>query len=179
MKLKDILLTESVAVHGIGLFAYTVVVAEAFDALPDYDETAVKHWTALINSNDTMSKRVLYGIKLDYTDTLGAAGFEDTAFGDMVEDIKKNKHLTVYTKAAPHPGMTPEQNLKLRAVHDVLAHTAGNSKAYARHLLKKTNRFIYRCLQSYQRRLQHQRGVGSIRGPHPDCSARSHPCIVH
>jgi len=43
---------------------------------------------------------------------------------DMMEDVRKNHHLWVYTGGAPHALLSNEDNLKFRAVHDLFGHAA-------------------------------------------------------
>jgi len=48
--------------------------------------------------------------------------YKDSA--DMMEDVRRNHHLWVYTGGAPHALLSNEANLKFRAVHDLFGHAA-------------------------------------------------------
>jgi len=43
---------------------------------------------------------------------------------DMMEDVRRNRHLWVYTGGAPHSIWSDEENLRFRAVHDLFGHAA-------------------------------------------------------
>lgn len=126
MKISDIVkLNERVTKHGPELLIYAAVVAEAYEAAPRFEERAVAGYIALAKSNDVLLKRLQSDVKVNYT--------TDDPYNrhrDMVNDVVKNKNLTVWNGAdEAHPVMTNDQNTILRTVHDYYAHTGPNRKA--------------------------------------------------
>src|SRR5206468_2639072 len=64
-----------------------------------------------------------------------------TGSAAMMEDVRQNRRLRVYTGGEPHPYLSHETNNRFRAVHDLLGHSAwghefgkdGEMSAYAEH----------------------------------------------
>lgn len=135
MKFSQVL-TEEVSVHGVALFAYTITIAEAYAALPQFDKAALPAWEALIESDRKFAKQILGNIKVEFVpdDPYGNLVYKN--LGDMLHDITVNKHLSVFkTPLNTHPGMTPDENDTFRMVHDVLGHLGANSSTFYAHLL--------------------------------------------
>jgi len=64
------------------------------------------------------------GYKIDFTDD--PKSYED--LDALKKDVNENKHITVWTGEPPAHGlMSPEQNAKFRAVHDIIGHVQGDN----------------------------------------------------
>jgi hypothetical protein len=137
MRLREIL-SEGIVVHGIELFAYTVTIAEMYDALPEFEEDAVPAWEALVQSNDKLAQRILGDIDVEYYDENPYPKFNSNTYDDIIHDVLVNHKLKVFkTPDNTHPGMSAGQNDLFRALHDVIGHIGGNSQDFFSHLLKK------------------------------------------
>lgn len=55
---------------------------------------------------------------------VGSEDFEYESSKAMIDDIVNNHRLYVFTGGSPNPLMSPEDNIKFRAVHDYFGHSA-------------------------------------------------------
>jgi len=132
MKLSEIHeLTEGVEVHGKNLFAYAVVVAEAYAEAPMVEDRAVDAWRKIIQSNEKLAKRAFRTLDVEYV--------VDDPYdnvNDVIADITINNHLYVYKTPSEdsHPNWSAHENNVFRAIHDALSHAGGNSKSFQKFL---------------------------------------------
>lgn len=134
MLLKEIVkLAEGVEVHGKELFAYAIVVAEAYAEAPMVEDEAVEAWRKIIQSNEKLAKRAFRKLDVEYVveDPYGSVN-------DVIADIMINNHLYVYKTPSEdsHPGWSANENNVFRAIHDALSHAGGNSKSFRKFLKK-------------------------------------------
>ncbi len=114
-------------------------VADAYDALPDDDlanPAVQKSYAALAKEVEQQYDYLIdQGYRFEpfdgpdpYDEIAKARGIKKSEA--VMEDLRENKHLAVYAGDSEHPLLTPEQNWKFRAVHDVFGHAAeGNNFA--------------------------------------------------
>lgn len=93
------------------------LVADAYDQLPDHDPDAVESYKALIQHVEKMYKRMQSKVKVEYVD-----GQPYSSQKEMADKVKKTGVLQISTEHNDHDVFTPEQNLKMRAVHDYIVH---------------------------------------------------------
>lgn len=129
MRLESIL-NEAVVVHGYSLFAYAITLAEAFDAAPVYDPSAVPAWEAMIDSDTKLAQRVLGHLDVEYVKT-----DPYKSLNQLLQDVTLNHHLAVFQTQGTHPGMTGAQNDLFRALHDALSHVGANGAAFWHHYI--------------------------------------------
>ncbi len=96
---------------------YSKLVAEAYAAAPELDPSAVSSYESLAPFVNKMFKQLQSKVKVEFVD-------EDPYENDeeMRQDVLQNKILKVFTGGTEHPIFDPELNVKLRAVHDWMAH---------------------------------------------------------
>lgn len=113
--------------------------AAEYDKLPVNDPAAKPAYDALNSEVEEQYQRLQKaGYKFEFTDK---DPYKNSA--EMMKDVRENKTLKVFKTSGDqaHPYMTPEQNDKFRAVHDLLAHAgpgnqfgpAGEENAYRLH----------------------------------------------
>ena len=117
---------------------YAGLVADAYEAAPEYDESALASFRALIDHavNKLYPKIIGSGIDVQFVDS---DPYEDR--DQMADDVKRNKVLKISSMFNDHPVFSPEENLKFRAVHDYYTHIVcdqdfglrGELKAYNTH----------------------------------------------
>jgi len=132
MILQDIYkLLEGVEVHGKELFAYAVVVAEAYADAPMVEDEAVDAWKQIIQSNERLAKRAFRKLDVEYVDK---DPYDNV--NDVIADITINNHLYVYktTSEDSHPSWSAHENNVFRAIHDALSHAGGNAKSFQKFL---------------------------------------------
>lgn len=117
---------------------YAKLVAEAYEAAPDFDESMLPSYKAMIDH----AENVLYpqilgkGIDVQFVDYDPYQNRDE-----MANDVINNKVLKISSLFNEHPVLTEEQNLKFRAVHDYYTHIVcnqdfglkGELKAYNTH----------------------------------------------
>lgn len=122
MLIKELL--ESVSEHGYRLAAYCIVVAELWKDAPLFDPTVAHLWAELAEHNETMLKRIMSGVNIEFTDEDPYKNIKHMMF-----DIIKNKRLKIFKSTEDsHPGLSPEENNFLRSIHDYLGHYLPNKK---------------------------------------------------
>lgn len=106
--------------------------AEAYEALPEWDDAAKPNYDAFITELDvqyeTLTKEL--GIKVEVMDT---DPYPDVQA--MMADVRDNRTIKVLsTKATPpgHAYLTDDENDRFRAVHDAFGH-AGTGRGFDRH----------------------------------------------
>lgn len=123
---------------------YIKLVAEAYDLAPDYEQSAVKHWDALKESNYLLFRRIKNKFNLIFvTEDIGKVGtlkisgtdypIEYISGGqpyetqpEMVQDVKQNGTLKINIDYSEHPVFSVEDNVVMRTVHDYIVHILGN-----------------------------------------------------
>lgn len=115
------LINEAINLPSKDLFIYAMVVAEAYDAAPDYDPRVEKGFDELVKSIERMEKQINKKVNVQWTE-------DDPGFKDILQH-EKSGNLPIYTGDSEHPVFTPEQNQKFRLVHDYMTHIAKNRKA--------------------------------------------------
>jgi hypothetical protein len=114
----------------------TKAAAQAYGALPDFDERAVPHFKAMAHETekqfDHLTKPVRRGGLGVQVDVSTKDPYKGPA--DMMRDLHENKHLEVYSTAASgsHPYFSNLQNDQFRAVHDAFGH-GGTGRGFDRH----------------------------------------------
>jgi hypothetical protein len=112
-------LEEKMSLKSYGSFCE--LVADAYDELPDYEPEAVASYKALIQHIEKMFKRMLSKVKVEFV-----KGQPYSSQKEMAEKVKETGVLQVSTDFNEHDVFSPEQNLKLRAVHDYIVHILSN-----------------------------------------------------
>jgi hypothetical protein len=117
---------------------YAKLVADAYEAAPEYDEKILPSYRALIDHaiNKLYPQILGKGIDVQFV--------ENDPYADrdqMAADVENNKVLKISKLFNDHPVFTEEENLKFRAVHDYYTHIVcnqdfglkGELKAYNTH----------------------------------------------
>ena len=100
---------------------YGKLVAQAYEDAPEFDESAVKHFKAIKPFVDNMFEKVQSRVKVEFVDD---DPYKDDQ--DMKQQVKKTGVLKIWRGGTTHPIFEPKTNLKLRAVHDYMAHIQSN-----------------------------------------------------
>ena len=117
---------------------YAKLVADAYEAAPEYDEKILPSYKVLIDHavNKLYPQILGKGIDIQFV--------ENDPYTDrdqMADDVKSNGILKISKLFNDHPVFTVEENLKFRAVHDYYTHIVcnqdfglkGELKAYNTH----------------------------------------------
>jgi hypothetical protein len=117
---------------------YAKLVADAYEAAPEYDEKILPSYKVLIDHavNKLYPQILGKGIDIQFV--------ENDPYTDrdqMADDVKSNGVLKISKLFNNHPVFTAEENLKFRAVHDYYTHIVcnqdfglkGELKAYNTH----------------------------------------------
>lgn len=131
--------TEAVQLKGLELWAYAVIVAEAYMAAPAKEPQAMKAYQVLAKANDVLFKRLSAKTDVQFTQDDPYGGPEDVA-----QDITQNQRLKVFTGGDDHPALTREQNNVFRTVHDYFAHVGPNVGKARRGQKFTSHNFTYR-----------------------------------
>lgn len=117
---------------------YAKLVADAYEQAPEYDESTVPSFRALIDHavNKLYPQILGKGIDVQFVDY---DPYENR--DQMAEDVNENKVLKISRLYNEHPVFSEEENLKFRAVHDYYTHIVcdqdfglrGELKAYNTH----------------------------------------------
>jgi hypothetical protein len=107
-------------------------------ARPDFQREAVPSWKALAEHNANMFGQIQSRIRIEFSQKEPYGG----DYNAMVDDIRRNRRLVVWTGESDHGVWTPKQNWQFRAVHDYMTHFGGEHSftlrgemgAYNRHL---------------------------------------------
>ncbi len=123
---------------------YVTLVANAYENAPDFDPNAVKHWTALNQSNYTLFKRLLSKVNVIFTtndkskigsvDILGRnfkidfinSEDEYKTQSEMKSSFQKTGVLKISIDHSNHPIFSVKDNIVFRTVHDYIVHILGN-----------------------------------------------------
>lgn len=104
---------------------YAYLIYAAYVAAPAEDMS--RSYEALKKSNETLFKRMMSKIDVDFTDQYDDIGYKDA--NDMVTRIKDSGVLHVDTRYSDsHDYFTPEENWVFRAVHDYYTHNLRGKK---------------------------------------------------
>lgn len=124
-----------------GWFLYSKLIADAYIAAPKFDVSAVNSFLALEPFVNKMFKRISSRTQIQFVEN---DPYKDDK--EMKKSVKETGILKIWSGGTEHPLFTPEFNLKLRAVHDMMAHIQphghegtdftmeGEIKAYNNHL---------------------------------------------
>jgi len=93
------------------------LVAEAYAAAPEYDESAASQFSALVPFVNKMFKQIQSRVDIEFVDE---DPYKDDE--DMRQQVKETGVLKIWKGGTDHPIFTGEENLKQRAVHDYMAH---------------------------------------------------------
>ena len=96
---------------------YGQLAADAYAAAPDYDPTAASSYKALEPFIEKMFRQLQSKVKVEFAKENPYENDEE-----MRQDVLENGVLKVFTGGTEHPIFDPELNIKLRAVHDWMAH---------------------------------------------------------
>ncbi len=115
---------------------YAKLVADTYDAAPEYDKSVLPSYRALIEHavNKLYPQILGKGIDIQFV--------EDDPYenrNQMAEDVYKNGVLKISKLFNNHPVFTKEENLKFRAVHDYYTHIVCNQDFGLRGELKAYN----------------------------------------
>jgi hypothetical protein len=102
---------------------YAKLVADAYEAAPEYDEKILPSYKVLIDHavNKLYPQILGKGIDIQFV--------ENDPYTDrdqMADDVKSNGVLKISKLFNNHPVFTAEENLKFRAVHDYYTHIVSN-----------------------------------------------------
>lgn len=92
-------------------------VADAYDALPNYDPMAVHAWKALARDSEQRANQLRGQYNISETD-------DPEPYADhqaMFDDINRG-NFAVSRANSEHPIWTPQQNVNFRIVHDLMGH---------------------------------------------------------
>jgi hypothetical protein len=92
-------------------------IADAYDALPGYDELAAQAWKALAADSAQKANAIREQYNVSVTDE--AEPYENAE--QMFEDLNQG-NFVVSRANSEHPIWTPDENVDFRIVHDVLGH---------------------------------------------------------
>jgi len=96
---------------------YGELVTRAYEKAPKFDPSAVSSFEAMEPFTNKMFKRIQSKVKIQFVD--------DDPYSDdehMRQEVKKSGILKIWKGGTEHPVFDRELNLKLRAVHDWMAH---------------------------------------------------------
>ncbi len=123
---------------------YIKLVAEAYDAAPEYDSSVVKHWKALNDSNHKMWQRLLSKVNIIFVtenkSDVGSFNIHGKTYPieyleggqpyetqpEMMRDYKENGVLKINIDYSEHPVFSVIDNVIMRTVHDFIVHILGN-----------------------------------------------------
>lgn len=114
---------------------YARLVAEAYKRAPDFDPAALPSYRALAASIDNSLRKVRS--KVDVRFVAGQPYRLDDKH--MASEVKRTGILYISTDFNEHPVFTPEENIKLRAIHDWFAHIGPSTGFSQRGELKAYN----------------------------------------
>jgi len=96
---------------------YGKLVAEAYGSAPEFDPDAAQSFQAIGPFIEKMFKRIQSKVDVEFVN-------EDPYTDDehMRQEVARTGVLKIWQGGTTHPVFEPETNLKLRAVHDYMAH---------------------------------------------------------
>lgn len=100
-------------------------IAEEFEALDFRDDSDFVQaaYRALADEIDAQFALVSGEIEIEEYGDEDPLPYRDSA--EMMEDVRKNRHLFVYSGGEDHAYLSREENWRFRAVHDLFGHAAG------------------------------------------------------
>lgn len=126
---------------------YAVMVADAYDAAPVFDQAAAKHWNSLNSSNYIWWKRLISEAEIIFVSGEGkykdkpssisidgkpyklqylAGGEPYGSAAEMSSSFKNDGVLYISIDHSNHPIFSLEDNIVFRTVHDYIVHIKGN-----------------------------------------------------
>jgi len=113
---------------------YSKIVAQAYINAPDFDQSVVPSYKALMDSTKKLYKQMLSKLKVEFVD------YDPYESRDqMNKDLNETGVLKISKLFNEHPLYTKEENLILRAVHDYYTHIISNQDFGLRGELKAYN----------------------------------------
>lgn len=126
---RQSLIDEDIPIRDAGhMAAYVITVAEAYDAAPRLEPSAVPIWKAMALQNETVLLRQIAstGVRVSFieTDPYFQEGRDNKlAMRYMLWDMVVNKQLLIWNGFTDdHPVFSAKQNAIYRAVHDYYGH---------------------------------------------------------
>jgi len=101
---------------------YCQLVAEAYAAAPEYEDTAVASFEAMIPFVNNMFDKISKRVDVQFVDEHPYETAEE-----LRQDVNQNKVLKISTLDSDHMVFDPETNQKFRAVHDYMTHIQRNT----------------------------------------------------
>lgn len=101
---------------------YAELVTQAYERAPSFDNSAVASFEALEPFINKMFKQIQAKVKVEPTDV---DPYKSDAH--MKAEVLKTGVLKVFTGGTDHQIFSPELNIKLRVVHDWMAHIQPNT----------------------------------------------------
>jgi hypothetical protein len=136
------ILPEKMALSDYGL--YLELVADAYEKAPEYESSAVPHWTALRDSNYVLFKRLLSKIDVVFVTKDKSKEGEINIMGrsfpikylkggqpydtqpQMKREVLETKMLRINIDYSEHPIFSVADNIVMRTVHDYIVHILGD-----------------------------------------------------
>jgi hypothetical protein len=113
---------------------YAKLVSDAYVNAPDFDNSVVPSYRALMESTKKLYKRLQSKVKVEFVD-YDPYGSRN----EMADDVKNTGILKISKLFNEHPLYSKEENLILRAVHDYYTHIIANQDFGLRGELKAYN----------------------------------------
>ena len=101
---------------------YAELVTRAYEAAPEFDQAAVDSFKTLSPFIEKMFKQIQSKVKVVFSETDPYESDEH-----MKREVRETGILKVYTGHSDHDVFSPELNVKLRVVHDWMAHIQPNT----------------------------------------------------
>jgi len=123
---------------------YVELVAQAYLDAPDFDQSVVKHWEILKESNYLLFKRLLSKVNVIFVtenrSDVGSINILGRKFSinflpssaqyqtqqEMKSDYEKTGKLNISIDYSEHPIFSVKDNIVFRTVHDFIVHIGGN-----------------------------------------------------
>jgi hypothetical protein len=113
---------------------YAKLVSDAYVNAPDFDNSVVPSYRALMESTKKLYKRLQSKVKVEFVDYDPYSSRDE-----MTDDVKNTGILKISKLFNEHPLYSKEENLILRAVHDYYTHIIANQDFGLRGELKAYN----------------------------------------
>jgi len=110
-------LNEKLMLEPKGWAFYRELVAKAYKDAPEFDPVAATAFEKIAPFVENMFKKVQSRVDVQFVDE---DPYEND--DDMRQQVNKTGVLKIWSGGTSHPIYSPETNLKLRAVHDYMAH---------------------------------------------------------
>lgn len=99
---------------------YAKLVVEAYDEAPQFDQSATKHWDALLVSSKNWYKKIMSDIKIEIVDSEPYNSAQE-----MRERVDKEKVMYLDQDYKDHPYWSDDEFRLFRCVHDYIVHVKG------------------------------------------------------